>query len=239
MDRPRVVAAISSFNGPPLGGPSIYRQRQGAPIRQRQIIECNAGASANEVAPNRYRCAVGACSSGSARWSTAPCHRPAKYDKPYEGELEVRLFSNIESLETACPHPESVKVVACAAASVDHKRCVVHALTEDAAKRYGANLAFSLRHELAHCNGWHHPVATKQFHEGDVWDEAEGAKWMRAATKVAMPKFPASTRILPAYPPVVCVTPDWKSESCENRKKDIWSTARPFQMNDVPKKVER
>ena len=72
-----------------------------------------------------------------------------------------------------------------------------------------------------------------------MWDEAEGAKWMRAATTVAMPKFPASTRILPADPPVVCVTPDWKSESCENRKKDIWSTARPFQMNDVPKKVER
>ena len=66
------------------------------------------------------------------------------------------------------------------------------------------NYALTLRHELAHCNGWpaDHP----------------GAKKVQVDTKVEMPKLPASTKELPAYPPIVCVTPDWKSEPCESRK---------------------
>jgi len=147
---------------------------------------------------------------------------PAKYDVPYEGNLEIRYFSDVKDLQNACPHLEGAvsgsSVSACAQSSVDHKNCSVHALTEEAAKRNGGNLAFSLRHELAHCNGWYHPVAKKQFHEGDIWPEAEGAKWIRSATKVLMPKLPTSARILAASPPVVCVTPEWKQEPCSERK---------------------
>src|SRR5262249_36051790 len=95
--------------------------------------------------------------------------------------------------------------------------------TEDVLKRKGTNHNFTLRHELAHCNGWKHPNTTngKKFNVGDRWDEAEGAKWVPANTKVSMPKLPTSTRILPASPPVICVTPEWKPEPCKNRNAPI------------------
>ena len=165
---------------------------------------------------------------------------PPKYDKPYEGELEIVFFSNSEDIKKVCPdlHTET----ACSSHSDDLKKCRIHIGTEDMIKRIGGAYAFTLRHELAHCNGWKHPNTTdgRRFKVGETWDAAEGAKWVAANTKVPMPKLPTSTRILPASPPVVCVTPDWKPEPCKDRElKDVWSTARPLQKSDIPKKVER
>src|SRR5262249_21078122 len=165
---------------------------------------------------------------------------PPKYDKPYDGELEIRFFSNSEDVKLACSIGQ--EDTACTASSVDHKKCRIMMLTEDIIKRKGESYTLALRHELAHCNGWKHPNTTngKKVNIGDRWEEAEGAKWVAANTKVPMPKLPASTRILPASPPTVCVTPDWKPEPCKDRElKDVWSTARPFQKSDIPKKVER
>jgi hypothetical protein len=159
---------------------------------------------------------------------------PPKYDKPYEGELEIIFFSNSADVKAACPNISTD--TACATHSVDLKKCWIHKGTEEVIKREGGNYAFTLRHELARCNGWKHPNTTngRKFKAGAVWDEAEGAKWIAANTKVSMPKLPATTRILPASPPVVCVTPDWKSEPCGSREiKDIWSTARPLQKSDI------
>ena len=34
---------------------------------------------------------------------------------------------------------------------------------------------------------------------------------------IAMPTMPSVVKELPASPPVVCVTPEWKPESCEKR----------------------
>src|SRR5262249_16144998 len=132
---------------------------------------------------------------------------PPKYDKPYEGELEIRFFSNIEDIRGACPGTHSE--VACAFPLADLKKCWIMMGTEDAIKRRGYGYAFVLRHELAHCNGWKHPNTTdgKRFSVGEKWDEAE--KWVAANTKTPMPTLPVLTRILPAYPPLVCVTPDW------------------------------
>ena len=91
-------------------------------------------------------------------------------------------------------------------------------------KRKRRDYAFMMRHELAHCNGWKHPKDTngKRFNVGDRWDEAEGGKWVAATTKASMPSLPVFTRILLASPPVICVTPDWKSEPCESRKATAW-----------------
>jgi len=165
---------------------------------------------------------------------------PPKYDKPYDGELEIRFFSSAEDVDQACK--SAGEGAGCTRVSDDHKYCRIFLATEDLAKRRGRNYAFVLRHELAHCNGWTHPKTTegRHFNLGETWDKAEGGKWIAANTKMPMPKLPILTRVLPASPPIVCVTPDWKPEPCENRKpKDIWSTARPFQTNDIPKKVER
>jgi hypothetical protein len=62
-------------------------------------------------------------------------------------------------------------------------------------------VALTLRHELGHCNGW---------------ISHDGGRTMFADT-VEMPKLPASIHELPAYPPFVCVTPDWKPQSCKDR----------------------
>jgi hypothetical protein len=153
---------------------------------------------------------------------------PPKYDKPYDGELEIRFFSNSEDVKLACSigHEDT----ACTASSVDHKKCRIMMLTEDIIKRKGESYTLALRHELAHCNGWKHPNTTngKKFNIGDRWEEAEGAKWVAANTKVPMPKLPASTRILPASPPTVCVTPDWKQEPCAKRQEGIWVYSQSF-----------
>jgi hypothetical protein len=124
---------------------------------------------------------------------------PAQYDKPYDGELEIRRFSTEEELRQAC-HDSSI--IVCTARTSDG-HCHMFIMTDDLLKVKGFNYALALRHELAHCNGWpkDHP----------------GGKWVRVDTRVEMPKLPASTKELPAYPPIVCVTPDWKSESCKSR----------------------
>src|SRR5262249_52979859 len=151
-----------------------------------------------------------------------------------------RFFSDAGYIQRICKL--GPKVYGCAAKSLDLKKCSIFASSEELAKSKGRNFALMLRHELAHCNGWKHPEDTngRSFNVGAKWEEAEVGTWIPTDTKKTMPNLPATTRILPASPPVVCVTPEWKPERCENREtKDIWSTARPFQMNDIPKKVER
>ena len=142
---------------------------------------------------------------------------PPKYDKPYEGELELRFFSDTEYVERICKL--GPKVYGCAAKMLDGKKCYIFVISEAAAKKTGRNFAFMLRHELAHCNGWKHPEDAngRRFKVGEKWEEAEGATFLPIGTKKTMPKFPEVTRILPASPPVVCVTPEWKSEPCKNR----------------------
>ena len=46
---------------------------------------------------------------------------PPKYDKPYEGELEIVYFSNAEDLEQACKGINTK--TACAYMSVDYTKC--------------------------------------------------------------------------------------------------------------------
>ena len=161
-------------------------------------------------------------------WIKTGLMPPPKYDKPYEGDLEIQFFTNSEDIAVVCK--DSHSEAACAAYANDLKTCRIHILTEDALKRKGFAYNFALRHELAHCNGWKHPEDTngRKFNVGDNWDEAEGAKWVVASTKASMPKLPASTKILPAFPPVVCVTPEWKQEPCAKRLEGAWAYSRSF-----------
>ena len=159
---------------------------------------------------------------------------PPKYDKPYEGELEIVFFQIKKTWTRLVSSRRGVH--ACASRTPDGKKCFIFASSEEFIKRKDRNYAFMLHHELAHCNGWRHPEDTngKRFTIGDTWKEAEGAKWVVASTKASMPKLPASTRALPASSPVVCVTPEWKPEPCNDRAtKDVWATARPLQKKDL------
>jgi hypothetical protein len=147
---------------------------------------------------------------------------PPKYDVPYTGDLEIVFFTHNEDIQPACgAHSD----FACAQLWSDQKKCRIQILTEDALKKRGHAYNFALRHELAHCNGWRHPPTTggRHFNVGEKWDEAEGGKWVAADTQRPAPKLPESTRILPAPSKIVCVTPEWKEESCANRKEGAWS----------------
>jgi hypothetical protein len=157
------------------------------------------------------------------------CHCNCSHRPNFSTEADLKQACKLPNLGSACTFP-----------SVDHQRCRIFIATKDVIKRDGVDYAFVLRHELAHCNGWKHPPKPpKTVTLGQKWYEAEGGKWVRKGTVTPMPKLPVSTKELPAYPPVVCITPDWKPEPCENRKpKDVWSTARPFQKSDLPKKMQ-
>jgi hypothetical protein len=61
-----------------------------------------------------------------------------------------------------------------------------------------------LRHELAHCNGW--PADHK------------GARKVFVDSVKNMPTLPADAQVLPAYPPVMCLTPEWAMEDCAERE---------------------
>jgi hypothetical protein len=87
-------------------------------------------------------------------------------------------------------------------------RCHIYVANDNALRATGFSYALALRHELGHCNGWpaNHPGNKKYVHDAE------------------MPTLPASTRELPplpTYPPLVCLTPDWKAEPCTERKPDL------------------
>jgi hypothetical protein len=70
---------------------------------------------------------------------------PPKYDKPYDGELEIRFFSNSADVQQACKSVGGLgSDTGCAHVSLDHKRCWLFLASEDLAKREGRNYAFLL-----------------------------------------------------------------------------------------------
>ena len=144
---------------------------------------------------------------------------PPQYDKQYDGELEMQRISTQAEIDRVC---EGTSHYSCASRSRDGKRCWIFMATDDVLKRSHMDYAFALRHELAHCNGWHHPhpnaLKRKHFQAGDTWNEAEGAKWVVIGHFGTMPILPERMRILATYPPVVCITPEWKEEPCKNRE---------------------
>jgi len=124
---------------------------------------------------------------------------PAEYDKPFTGKLIIRRFETEEEIAQIC---KGTSRVACTARSIDHKTCYLFIANDDVIRRNRGSYAFTVRHELGHCNGW------TQNHEG---------KRQAPINSVGMPTLPKDVEILPSYPPIVCVTPDWKQEPCKSR----------------------
>jgi len=127
---------------------------------------------------------------------------PAEYDHPYEGELWVRVAPTEEDIPKLCNRTSEV---ACTLHPVAGKVCEMW-ITPDLTKHPDMSLAFIVRHEVGHCNGWpgDHPNAVKTRMDLD-WGQ---------------PKWPAHTHFLPAYRgKPICVTPEWKKEPCERRSR--------------------
>jgi hypothetical protein len=123
---------------------------------------------------------------------------PAIFDVPYAGTLTIWRFPDGHS-----PCGESF---ACASTAGNPALmiCVIFIPSENTFRRYGESLAATLRHELAHCNGWGKDHA--------------GGKLIPVGTPAKWPELPATTRWLPAYPPLRCITPDRRLERCEDRQ---------------------
>lgn len=134
---------------------------------------------------------------------------PPEFDVPYTGKLTIWRTRSEQALRaivnTGEPNWSGV-------AASGHNRkapgtpatiCDIYIVEDGALKARGWNLAWLLRHELAHCNGWVGHAGGKK-----IW----------IGTPTAMPQLPESTRWLPAYPPLVCITSDRKIEPCTDRK---------------------
>jgi hypothetical protein len=127
---------------------------------------------------------------------------PVEFDKPYTGELEIVRFATSQEIKAVC---KGSSEYACTGRLANGARCILFMLLD---KQLGDHLrgnaiAFVFRHELGHCNGW--PA-----------DHKNGRK-VFMNMHIAMPTMPSVIKELPAFPPVVCVTPDWKLEPCKNR----------------------
>jgi len=76
-------------------------------------------------------------------WGGCP---PARWDFPYRGKLTVEYLDGAEFTARCGPSPFLGFMAACAFIGRGSCRVVIH--------KSSPNPACSLRHEIAHCNGW-------------------------------------------------------------------------------------
>jgi hypothetical protein len=88
---------------------------------------------------------------------------PLEYDHPYPGKLRLVEVGDQEELMSHCPRakkpaPSSV-MLGCT--NIGSEYCTIYHAPKQDIERYGGTLNMTLRHEIAHCNGWpgDHPAA--------------------------------------------------------------------------------
>jgi hypothetical protein len=83
---------------------------------------------------------------------------PPQYDKPYRGLLFEEIAATDEELAEHCgPARPGFYKHGCAIVRLDY--CIVYMLPEETLRARGVSLREVLRHEIAHCLGWHHGPA--------------------------------------------------------------------------------
>jgi hypothetical protein len=140
----------------------------------------------------------------TAQATTLASFPPPQYDVPYTGTLTIWRGKGGDLMCPNSPMSRAACTKQPLVFGVPTAWCDIQITDDKTLKSLGISYAFVLRHELAHCNGW-------------PQDHADGIK-MDASTRVPAPVLPDSTRYLPAYPPVVCITTERKIEPCKNRK---------------------
>jgi hypothetical protein len=182
---------------------------------------------------------------------------PAQYDVPYTGELTIWISPEAtiketckQSSQVACARPaknectiwileplvegKRFNLVIDGKSIVETKNGKPVANSKRLGQSYTVreSLAIVLRHELAHCHGWaaDHPDA-RTVNVDDA--------------SIKMPTLPPSTKWLPAYPPVVCISPARKHTAepkaiggwqCENLTISLFKdgTMKPQTTGDFP-----
>jgi hypothetical protein len=122
---------------------------------------------------------------------------PSDYDVPYKGDLTITRVPSEDAVRAACPNMKpspSGRAIACAklaprkqadlelagGAIVPYPQCNIIVVYESIIQDFGSTMAFILRHELAHCNGWS--------------EDHPGGKKVPVSTKVKMPTLPEDTK---------------------------------------------
>jgi hypothetical protein len=133
---------------------------------------------------------------------------PSEYDVPYEGTLTIWRLQSEQAIREMCSRtPFPILALACSISPRGEKPkswCYVFIVSDAVLKARGVSLAYALRHELGHCNDWpkDHP----------------GGRKLPVDAAISPPKLPETTRWLPAYPPLHCITPDRTVEDCKKRQ---------------------
>jgi hypothetical protein len=131
-------------------------------------------------------------------WAAMP---PVEYAVPYTGELTIWNVRSKEDMLQYCVAGDQTNWTGTGCTKVyDKSHCVIWIIKDPR-----IHPTIMLRHELAHCNGWSTGHAGYQ----KVWGDEP----------VKAPLLPQTTKILRAYPPLVCLTPEGKEESCTERVK--------------------
>jgi hypothetical protein len=87
---------------------------------------------------------------------------PPEYDIPYSGRLTITRLASQDEVRAACPAAKWPANVALACnLRWGTTRCDVYIVADNVLNGYGIDYDSTLRHELAHCNGWpgDHPGA--------------------------------------------------------------------------------
>ena len=79
---------------------------------------------------------------------------PPEFDRPFDGRLEEFIVKDHEELANFCGQQLAF---GCAFPAFDRRSCLIYLLPDDFQRRYGITIEIARRHEIAHCNGWHHP----------------------------------------------------------------------------------
>ena len=85
---------------------------------------------------------------------------PKEFDHEYDGELKIQHMI-AEDIDELCRGAvrDGQRALACTRAFYGNpKSCTIYMMTEDDLARLGWNYNIVLRHELGHCNGWHHAI---------------------------------------------------------------------------------
>jgi len=102
-----------------------------------------------------------------AKWGSTDILPPETYDRPYKGNISVSIANSVEELQKRCDLT-TPKMIACA--WVDFKgTCTIVRRDDQHLAAMAMPIAWVLKHEMAHCNGWGKDHAgMRKPHKGDL-----------------------------------------------------------------------
>lgn len=107
---------------------------------------------------------------------------PAEYDRKYNGELTI--LRTLESeVQRACRQrfKPGDRAVGCSLLTLTiPSKCTIYIAVDEVLQELGWNYDIILRHELDHCNGWHHDDKGKTIPSKKLegWCVVDPSLWM-------------------------------------------------------------